>query len=143
MSLMEGLGAAWNVANVTKGSTGVIFGLGTVGLSVAQGAKLRGASRIIGVDKNPHKCEKAKAFGFTEVVDASSYQEPIAQVTIPFSVIPSDKGYLLQVSKAKVFIPVAKWSSQILPTHHRLLSCVRRLASVSVTILPPSSQTTQ
>ncbi|XLS55524.1 hypothetical protein HN51_005279, partial [Arachis hypogaea] len=25
----------------------------------------------------------------------------------------------------------------ILPTHHRLLSCVRRLASVSVTILPP------
>ncbi|QHO38682.1 Alcohol dehydrogenase-like [Arachis hypogaea] len=33
MSLMEGLGAAWNVANVTKGSTGVIFGLGTVGLS--------------------------------------------------------------------------------------------------------------
>ncbi|XLR15431.1 hypothetical protein S83_043369, partial [Arachis hypogaea] len=25
---------------------------------VAQGAKLRGASRIIGVDKNPHKCEK-------------------------------------------------------------------------------------
>ncbi|RYR62285.1 hypothetical protein Ahy_A04g019742 [Arachis hypogaea] len=32
---MEGLGAAWNVANVTKGSTGVIFGLGTVGLSVS------------------------------------------------------------------------------------------------------------
>nr|XP_025691504.1 alcohol dehydrogenase 1 isoform X1 [Arachis hypogaea]XP_025691505.1 alcohol dehydrogenase 1 isoform X1 [Arachis hypogaea]XP_025691507.1 alcohol dehydrogenase 1 isoform X1 [Arachis hypogaea]XP_025691508.1 alcohol dehydrogenase 1 isoform X1 [Arachis hypogaea] len=63
----------------------MIFGLGTVGLSVAQGAKLRGASRIIGVDKNPYKCEKAKAFGFTEVVDASSYQEPIAQVTIPFS----------------------------------------------------------
>ncbi|QHO33465.1 Alcohol dehydrogenase-like [Arachis hypogaea] len=58
MSLMEGLGAAWNVANVTKGSTGVIFGLGIIGLSVAQGTKLRGASRIIGVDKNPHKCEK-------------------------------------------------------------------------------------
>ncbi|XP_015966096.1 alcohol dehydrogenase-like 6 isoform X1 [Arachis duranensis] len=75
-----GLGAAWNVANVTKGSTVVIFGLGTVGLSVAQGAKLRGASRIIGVDNNPQKCEKAKAFGFTEVVDPSSYQEPIAQV---------------------------------------------------------------
>ncbi|XLU71125.1 hypothetical protein S245_030178, partial [Arachis hypogaea] len=107
----KGLSAAWNVANVTKGSTVVIFGLGTVGLSVAQGAKLRGASQIIGMDKNPQKCEKgakispkidlnivfspstilgslfvivfvvaiAKAFGFTEVVDPNSYQEPIAQ----------------------------------------------------------------
>ncbi|CAI8603938.1 unnamed protein product [Vicia faba] len=75
-----GLGAAWNVADVTKGSTVVIFGLGTVGLSVAQGAKLRGASRIIGVDNNTQKCENAKSFGVTEVVDLNSYNEPIAQV---------------------------------------------------------------
>ncbi|GAU28417.1 hypothetical protein TSUD_54690 [Trifolium subterraneum] len=105
-----GIGAAWNVADVSKGSTVVIFGLGTVGLSVAQGAKLRGASRIIGVDNNPRKCENgtiisspsysefifqhvtwsldftmlvsttAKAFGITEVVDPNSCQKPIAQV---------------------------------------------------------------
>ncbi|XP_045801159.1 alcohol dehydrogenase-like 6 isoform X1 [Trifolium pratense] len=76
-----GLGAAWNVADVSKGSTVVIFGLGTVGLSVAQGAKLRGASRIIGVDKNPRKCVNAKAFGITEVIDPNLYKErPIAQV---------------------------------------------------------------
>lgn len=30
-----GLGAAWNVADVSEGSTVVIFGLGTVGLSVS------------------------------------------------------------------------------------------------------------
>lgn len=34
-----GLGAAWNVADVSKGSTVVIFGLGTVGLSVSKGTK--------------------------------------------------------------------------------------------------------
>nr|XP_029147151.1 cellulose synthase A catalytic subunit 5 [UDP-forming]-like [Arachis hypogaea] len=34
-AISQSLGAAWNVANVTKGSTGVIFGLGTAGLSVA------------------------------------------------------------------------------------------------------------
>ncbi|KAL4393794.1 hypothetical protein AHAS_Ahas02G0087600 [Arachis hypogaea] len=90
---MEGLGSAWNVANVTKGSTGVIFGLGTVGLSVAQGAKLRGASRIIGVDKNPHKCEKAKAFGFIEVVDPSSYQEPIAQTGVLPPFVPFAQAF--------------------------------------------------
>lgn len=32
-----GLGAAWNVADISKGSTVVIFGLGTVGLSVSIG----------------------------------------------------------------------------------------------------------
>ncbi|KAH7550599.1 hypothetical protein JRO89_XS13G0228600 [Xanthoceras sorbifolium] len=75
-----GLGAAWNVADISKGSTVVIFGLGTVGLAVAQGAKLRGASRIIGVDTNPEKCEKAKAFGVTEVVNSNDCNEPIQQV---------------------------------------------------------------
>ncbi|KAL2555291.1 Alcohol dehydrogenase-like 6 [Forsythia ovata] len=75
-----GLGAAWNVANISEGSTVVIFGLGTVGLSVVQGAKLRGATRIIGVDTNPAKNEKAKAFGVTDLLNPNDYDEPIAQV---------------------------------------------------------------
>ncbi|XP_048329589.2 alcohol dehydrogenase-like 6 isoform X3 [Ziziphus jujuba] len=74
-----GLGAAWNVADITKGSTVAIFGLGTVGLSVAQGAKIRGASRIIGIDTNPEKSEKAKAFGITEFLNPNDYNEPIQQ----------------------------------------------------------------
>lgn len=32
---LSGLGAAWKVANVSEGSKVVIFGLGTVGLSVS------------------------------------------------------------------------------------------------------------
>ncbi|KAM7479555.1 hypothetical protein LguiA_027768 [Lonicera macranthoides] len=75
-----GLGAAWKVADISEGSTVVIFGLGTVGLSVAQGAKIRGASRIIGVDTNPEKSEKAKAFGVTDFVNPNDSNEPIQQV---------------------------------------------------------------
>lgn len=75
-----GLGAAWNVADISKGSSVVIFGLGTVGLSVAQGAKLRGASQIIGVDTNPEKAEKAKAFGVTEFLNPNDSNEPMQQV---------------------------------------------------------------
>ncbi|XP_059453403.1 alcohol dehydrogenase-like 6 isoform X1 [Corylus avellana] len=75
-----GLGAAWNVADISKGSTVAIFGLGTVGLSVAQGAKLRGASRIIGVDTNPEKGEKAKAFGVTEFLNPNDSDEPLQQI---------------------------------------------------------------
>lgn len=75
-----GLGAAWNVADVSKGSTVAIFGLGTVGLSVAQGAKIRGASRIIGVDTNPEKNEKAKAFGVTDFINPNDIDETVQQV---------------------------------------------------------------
>ncbi|KAK4775516.1 hypothetical protein SAY87_023477 [Trapa incisa] len=75
-----GLGAAWNVADVSRGSTVVIFGLGTLGLSVAQGAKLKGAARVIGVDINPEKAIKAKDFGVHEFLNPKDFQEPIPQV---------------------------------------------------------------
>ncbi|XP_060171082.1 alcohol dehydrogenase-like 6 [Lycium barbarum] len=75
-----GLGAAWKVANISEGSKVVIFGLGTVGLCVAQGAKMRGASQIIGVDTMQDKYEKAKAFGVTDFLNPNDTDEPIPQV---------------------------------------------------------------
>lgn len=35
LPISSGIGAVWNVANISEGSTVVIFGLGTVGLSVS------------------------------------------------------------------------------------------------------------
>jgi S-(hydroxymethyl)glutathione dehydrogenase/alcohol dehydrogenase len=55
-----GIGAAWKVANVEEGSTIAIFGLGAVGLAVAEGARLRGAAKIIGIDTNSDKFELGK-----------------------------------------------------------------------------------
>ncbi|KAM0949854.1 putative alcohol dehydrogenase [Dioscorea sansibarensis] len=75
-----GLGAVWKVADIFKGSKVVIFGLGTVGLSVALGAKLREASQIIGVDTNPQKIVKGKAFGITDFINPEDCSEPIFQV---------------------------------------------------------------
>ncbi|KAG6704677.1 hypothetical protein I3842_07G144700 [Carya illinoinensis] len=65
-----GVGAAWRTANVETGSTVAIFGLGSIGLAVAEGARLCGASKIIGVDVNPDKFEIGKKFGVTEFVNA-------------------------------------------------------------------------
>ncbi|XP_044512326.1 alcohol dehydrogenase-like 7 [Mangifera indica] len=67
-----GVGAAWRTANVEAGSTVVIFGLGSIGLAVAEGARLCGATRIIGVDVIPEKFEIGKKFGVTEFVNAKS-----------------------------------------------------------------------
>ncbi|XP_062097610.1 alcohol dehydrogenase-like 1 [Humulus lupulus] len=76
-----GVGAAWKVAMVEEGSTVAIFGLGTVGLAVAEGAKLRGASKIIGVDLNPDKFEMGKKFGITDFVNpADTGGKPVSEV---------------------------------------------------------------
>ncbi|KAL3533765.1 hypothetical protein ACH5RR_007286 [Cinchona calisaya] len=65
-----GVGAAWKAANVEANSTVAIFGLGIIGLGVAEGARIRGAKRIIGVDVNPEKFEIGKKFGITDFVNS-------------------------------------------------------------------------
>lgn len=72
-----GVGAAWNSANVKAGSTVAIFGLGAVGLAVAEGARARGASRIIGVDINPDKFIKGQAMGITDTINPSDIKKPV------------------------------------------------------------------
>ncbi|KAJ1298437.1 hypothetical protein BS78_01G453300 [Paspalum vaginatum] len=81
-----GVGAAWRLAKVEPGSSVAVFGLGSVGLAVTQGAKMCGASRIIGVDLNPDKEKIGKSFGITDFVnpsqlDKSSVCEVIAEMT--------------------------------------------------------------
>ncbi|KAL8167607.1 hypothetical protein V2J09_009106 [Rumex salicifolius] len=75
-----GFGATVNVAKPPKGSTVAIFGLGAVGLSAAEGARVSGASRIIGVDLNPNRFETAKKFGCTEFVNPKDYTKPVQEV---------------------------------------------------------------
>ncbi|KAG5573583.1 hypothetical protein H5410_063349 [Solanum commersonii] len=55
--MSSGVGAALKTANVEQGSTVVIFGLGGIGLAVAEGSRICGASTIIGVDINTNKFE--------------------------------------------------------------------------------------
>ena len=64
-----GLGAVINTAKVEPGSNVVVFGLGGIGLNVIQGAKMVGASKIIGVDLNPDKRQMAESYGMTEFVN--------------------------------------------------------------------------
>jgi Zn-dependent alcohol dehydrogenase len=55
-----------------EGATVLIVGLGGVGVSAVQGARLAGASRIIGVDPVASRREQARGFGATDVVDPSA-----------------------------------------------------------------------
>ncbi|XP_047341370.1 alcohol dehydrogenase 1 [Impatiens glandulifera] len=78
--LCTGFGAMVNVAKPTKGSTVAIFGLGAVGLAAAEGARVSGASRIIGIDLNADRFEAAKKFGCTEFLNPKDHSKPIQEV---------------------------------------------------------------
>lgn len=64
-----GIGAVINTAKVEPGARVVVFGLGGIGLNVIQGARLVGASQIVGVDLNPAKRALAEKFGMTDFVN--------------------------------------------------------------------------
>src|SRR5216110_3259666 len=64
-----GIGAVINTAKVEPGANVVVFGLGGIGLNVVQGARLVGASKIIGVDINARRKALAERFGMTHFVN--------------------------------------------------------------------------
>lgn len=69
-----GIGAVVFDAKVEPGSTVAVFGLGGIGLNVIQGAKMVGASRIIGIDLNDSKKELATKFGMTDFVNPNEVE---------------------------------------------------------------------
>jgi len=64
-----GIGAVINTAKVEPGANVVVFGLGGIGLNVVQGARMAGASMIVGVDTNPARKNLAEKFGMTHFVN--------------------------------------------------------------------------
>ena len=67
--ITTGLGAVFNTAKVTPGSTVAVFGLGGIGLSVIQGAQIAKAARIIAIDINEDKFSFAKQLGATDFIN--------------------------------------------------------------------------
>lgn len=76
------MGAVLNTAKVEKGDTVAIFGLGGIGLSAIIGAKMAGASRIIGIDINESKYELAKKLGATDCINPKDFDKPIQDVIV-------------------------------------------------------------
>ena len=65
-----GIGAVINTAKVEPGSRVVVFGLGGIGLNVIQGARMVGASQIVGVDlESGERQALAEQMGMTDYVN--------------------------------------------------------------------------
>ncbi len=71
-AVQTGVGAVLNTAGVREGDTVLVMGLGGVGLSVVQGARLAGASQILVSDPVPERREHALAMGATHALDPTT-----------------------------------------------------------------------
>jgi S-(hydroxymethyl)glutathione dehydrogenase/alcohol dehydrogenase len=83
--ITTGLGAVFNTAKVTPGSSVAVFGLGGIGLSVIQGAHIAKAERIFAIDINEDKFEFAKQMGATHFINPKKYDRPIQEVVVELS----------------------------------------------------------
>lgn len=49
-------------------------------IQVVEGARVRGAARVIGIDINETRSEKAKVFGATDFINPTKYDKSISEL---------------------------------------------------------------
>ena len=79
-AVQTGVGAVLNTARVEAGSTVLVTGLGGVGLSTVQGARIAGAARIIASDPVEDRRRVAASFGATDLIDPTA-EDLVARAT--------------------------------------------------------------
>ncbi len=77
-AVQTGVGAALNTASVQEGDSVLVMGLGGVGLSVVQGARVAGAARILVSDPVAERREAARHFGATDTIDPTAADMDVA-----------------------------------------------------------------
>jgi Zn-dependent alcohol dehydrogenase len=71
-AVQTGVGAALNTAAIEEGATVLVQGLGGVGISIIQGARIAGAAQIIAVDPFAERRDLSEHFGATSTLDPSA-----------------------------------------------------------------------
>jgi S-(hydroxymethyl)mycothiol dehydrogenase len=77
--VMAGLGAAINTGAVTRGDSVAVFGCGGVGDAAIAGARLAGATTIIGVDIDNQKLDWARKLGATHTINSTEL-DPVTTI---------------------------------------------------------------
>lgn len=73
-----GVGAALD--NVRVGDRVVVFGLGGIGVNAIQGARIAGASQVIGVDLTANKTALSRTLGMTDFINASETPDVVSAI---------------------------------------------------------------
>ncbi|MEO2169234.1 MAG: Zn-dependent alcohol dehydrogenase [bacterium] len=106
-AVQTGVGAVLNAAKVQAGDTVLILGLGGVGLSAVQGARVAGASRILASDPVASRREAALAMGATDLLDPAkddvvALAQAVAGVGVDFAFETAGRSALLDVGLSAI-----------------------------------------
>lgn len=91
--LATGWGAVRNTSKVEAGATIAVLGVGTVGLAIVEAAQQAGAARIIAVDLDDKKREKAIEFGATDFVNPKDLDKPLQDAIVEMTGGGVDHAY--------------------------------------------------
>lgn len=75
-----GFGAATRAAQVTPGSSVVVFGLGGVGVNAIIGAQIAGAAKIIAIDLKQDNLDQVHKFGATHTINSGEVKDVLKTV---------------------------------------------------------------
>jgi S-(hydroxymethyl)glutathione dehydrogenase/alcohol dehydrogenase len=142
--VVTGVGAVFNVAKVTPGSSVLVAGCGGVGLNVVQAARIAGAGRIIAVDKNPLKLDLAADFGASHCLVATDEPKDLEEavrriapqgVDFAFDVVGNAALLrqlmgLTDMGGLTVLVGVLPWASDVSVQAGLMLNGERRLTGV-------------
>jgi len=70
-AVITGVGAVLNAARMPSGATAAIVGCGGVGLNALLAAKMLGAERLVAIDLDDRKLDKARQLGATDAFSAA------------------------------------------------------------------------
>ena len=107
-SVQTGVGAVLNAAKVEPGSTVLVMGLGGVGISIVQGARIAGASRIIVSDPNSARRDVAAKFGATHAVDPTT-QDVMSRV---MAVTGVGVDYAFDAVGSSTLVELGMWATR-------------------------------
>jgi Zn-dependent alcohol dehydrogenase len=104
-AVQTGVGAVLNEASVEEGACVLVTGLGGVGLSVVQGARLAGAARILVSDPLADRREAARSFGATDLIDPAREDvveraHALTGIGVDYAFEAAGKGELITVCVA-------------------------------------------
>ena len=105
-AVQTGVGAALNTARISPGSTVLVLGLGGIGLSVVQGARIAGAARIIASDPVEARRKQAERFGATDLLDpgqgdvAAAARELTGGIGVDYAFEAAGRAALVQTALA-------------------------------------------
>jgi Zn-dependent alcohol dehydrogenase len=90
-AVQTGVGAVLNTARVEEGATVLVIGLGGIGLSIVQGARLAGAARIFVSDPLPDRRALAERLGATDAIDPT--RDDVVARVMQFTGVGADYAF--------------------------------------------------